>query len=282
MLENTNDTLDLSALPFYEWPVSEDLQDGADQGIPVDSIHQTIELPDTVYRESLLVHHSHPVVHRRLEVRPDNTTPTWIFVDLIVLSILLCLLIRLRNINMWELLKSAIDTRAMERLIRDCNLIRPLLMLPMGLGLVAAVCLPVHQMLLPETDIPGYLTLFACGSLLYILRNWMLRLLGNTFDGKNETSLYITSNYLYHLIESVIFVAPLFLYFYLPGGEKVMFYILSGTLVTVFVMRTLRGINIFLTHPNSSRFYLFYYLCIVEAIPILALIKWLVVYRPIS
>ena len=152
MLENTNDTLDLSALPFYEWPVSEDLQDEADQGIPVDSLHQTIELPDTVYRESLLVHHSHPVVHRRLEVRPDNTTPTWIFVDLIVLSILLCLLIRLRNINMWELLKSAIDTRAMERLIRDCNLIRPLLMLPMGLGLVAAVCLPVHQMLLPETE----------------------------------------------------------------------------------------------------------------------------------
>ena len=281
MLENTNDTLDLNTLHCYEWDNMDELE-GVNIGIPVDSIHQTIELPDTVFRESLIVHHSHPIVHQGMETRPDSGTPAWVFGDLLLLTALLCLLFRMRNIKIWNLLKSTIDLRSVDRLIRDCNLNRATVMLPMGLLVVAGVCLPVHQTLLPETGIPGYLALFGGGALLYILRNWLLRLLGNTFDSRNETVTYITSNYLYHLIEAVVIVALLYPYFYLPGGRTAMLYILVGFLVIAFLMRFLRSVKIFFTHTNGSRFYLFYYLCIVEAIPVLALIKWFFANRPIS
>ena len=116
--------------------------------------------PDTAFHESVIAPHEFPVMHEGLQSRPDNITPVWIFVFLLFYAALMCVIFRLRNIKWGLLLKSAIDLRAMDRLVRDCNLNRTITMLPMGLLLVAELCLPVHQAQLSQNGILGYLGLF--------------------------------------------------------------------------------------------------------------------------
>ncbi len=269
MTQQTNDTMDLHAQPFLQG------QSTAYVGIPTDSIHPVHELPDTIFHESIIAPHNLPIVHNGMQSRADNGTQAWIFLALLLFSALTCVLFRMRNIKFGLLLKSAIDLRAMDRLVRDCNLNRNITMLPMGLLLTAGVCLPIHQAMWSQSGIPGYLLQFAAVALLYIMRNALLRLLGNTFENKQNMALYITSNYLYHLIEASAALPLLFLYFYLPGGRTVMTWIIVIFLCIGFLTRFFRSVKVFLTHPNGSSFYLFYYLCIVETIPILVVLKWL-------
>ena len=268
--------LDLTAQPFWQWGTYEGPAGEIDLGIPFDSIHRPREVADTVFRKSMFQRHSLQVQHKEVIARPDNSEPAWIFVDLLLLSALICIYYHMRKIRFVELIKALFDRRAMERLVRDCNLMRSTMMLPMGLMLVAALCLPVHRLAVPETGLGGYLLIAVGVGLLYILRNGLLRLLGNTFENRQGVNLYIVNNYLFHLLESTVVTVLLFPFFYLPEGRDTMLYIIGGFVCLAFLIRFVRGVKVFLTLPNSSSFYLFYYLCIVELIPILVLIKWII------
>ena len=282
MPEYTNDTLDLTTQPFWQWSTHEMPTTEVDTGIPFDSIHRPREVMDTVFRKSLFQRHTLQVQHQTMTVRPDNNEPTWIFVSLLLLTGLICIYYHLRKIKFATLLKALVDRRVMDRLVRDCNLNRTVIMLPMGLLLVATCCLPVHRIAMAQTGWVGYLLLIAGIGLLYILRNSILRLLGNTFENRQGIILYITNNYLFHLMEATVTIALLFPFFYLPGARTAMAFITGGFVAIAFLVRLFRGVKIFLTLPNSSNFYLFYYLCIVELIPILALIKWIIYNGSIS
>lgn len=276
MPEYDSDTLDLTAVPFWQWDTTTLVQETVDLGIPFDSIHPVREMPDTVFRQSIFSHHTLQVRHNGMLLREDTSTPAWIFGILVLLTALLCLYYRLRKIKLTEVLKAAVDVRAMDRLVRDCNLNRSTLMLPMGLLTVALISLPIFHLTMPQTGIVGYLALSAALSLLYILRNGLFRMLGNTFEDKQVISLYITSNYIYHLIDATALIVLAYPFFYLPGAETTMLYIMAAYIGLAFLARFFRGIKLFLTHPNSSSFYLFYYLCIVEVTPVLVLVKWII------
>lgn len=282
MTQQTNDTLDMNALPFWQWQYSLPENEYTNVGIPSDSIYPVHEMPDTIYRQSMFTDHLLQVDHTTLQSRENASAPTWIFFVLLLIVGLQCLYFRIRKIKMLDLLKAAGDTRALGRLKRDSNLNFNYLWLPMGMLAVLPIVLLSQSMLLPNTGLLVYLAIMAIAELFYILRNWLLRFLGNIFDNKQGVSLYIDSNYVYHQIEGVVVVALLFLFFYLPGAKMVMLYIILGFLVLAFLMRFVRGMKVFFTHPNSSSFYLFYYLCIVEIAPILVAIKWFLISKPIS
>lgn len=276
MPENTSDTLYFTAQPFWQWGIQENPVAEVDTGIPFDSIHRPREVKDTVFRQSMFKKHTLQVQGNELTPRYNNSEPAWVFVSLLLLTGLIALYLHLRKIKLFSLLKALVDRRAMDRIVRDNNLNHSLTILPMGILLVAAVCLPVHRVALSGTGFWGYLLLTVGISLLYILRNGILRLLGNTFENRQGVIIYITNNYFFHLLESIVVTALLFPLFYLPDAQTTMLSILVGFLVIAFAIRFFRGIKVFLTLPNSSSFYLFYYLCIVELIPILVLIKWII------
>lgn len=282
MPENTNDTLDLTTLPFWQWDTQENPAAEVDMGIPFDSIHRPREVMDTIYRQSMFKKHSLQVSHNTLQPRENSATPTWIFIVLLLIVGLQCLYFRVRKLKVTNLLKAAGDMRALDRMKRDSNLNHNYLWIPMGLMMTAPIVLLLQSMLLPDTGFLVNLLLVATADLLYILRNWLLRLLGNTFENKQGVSLFINSNYVYHQIEGIVIVTLLFPFFYLPGARMIMFYIIVGFLAIAFVVRFLRGMKVFLTLTNNSSFYLFYYLCIVELIPILVLIKWIIYSNSIS
>ncbi len=276
MPEQNVDTLDLSALPFWQWDTSSAASESAPEsilGLTLDSLLPVREVVPTIQRPSIFRHHALQPQHSTTMERTATGQPAWVFVSLMLLSGLLCLYYKIRKINILHALKSTIDSRALDRLTRDCNLNRGVVMVSMGLLMVGVVTLPAVRLLTPDASWYIYLATAALLGLLYIVRNGVVRWLGNVFECKQEVALYITSNYIYHLLEATVLAAGLYLHFYLPSGGMTVLIGLGVLLAVAFVMRLSRGAKIILTHSNTSKFYLFYYLCTVELIPALVALR---------
>ena len=272
------DTLDLTAQPFYQWdtfvPVVEEPDLGVYQGM-MDSIFVEQDTAVQQYRPSLFREHTLVPHDTGLLARTDNSAPAWTFFFLVLLAGLLCLYYRIHKITVGGLLRSIVDSRAMDRMLRDSNMTRTMQMVPMGLLMIASLALPMAYFAI-RMPLGNYLLLSAAVMLAYLLRNLLIRLLGIIFDDSAAVQSYITSNYLYHLVLASVTIPMLFLFFYLPGGNHVVLDILAGLIVLEFVVRLVRGLRLYLTQSFNSHFYLFYYLCIVEIIPFIVLIKQII------
>ena len=275
----SNDTLNLSALPFYQWDsvIAAQPQEAKFAGVAMmDSVFSQEVPSDSLLRTSLFTGHSLKRVDSNLIPRHDTTMPSWLFVLLLALTALLTLYYRSHKLRLSDLLASLTSSRTMDRTLRNNNLLRTALLIPAALLMTACVALPVHQTAMAHTGVGGYLLLWAGLSAAYLLRNGVVRLLGSIFDNTAAIEIYLTSNYLYHLTLATLLLPLLFPYLYLPWGHDTLFYILAGIVVVELVMRLFRGLQLFLTQSKSAHLFLFYYLCIVELVPILVLAKWLI------
>ena len=277
-----SDTLDLSLQPFYLWDTTvapaQETEEYAGLAM-LDSVFAPRAEAEVRQHPSMFRGHTLAVNHQDIVSRPSQGVPAWTFAALLILVGLLCLYFRQHKIAFGSLVKSVFDSRAMDRMLRGSNLIRTFQLIPMGLLLLAVLALPIAQM--PAmTQLPSpvaFLLLTLALGIAYLLRNGLFQLLGTVFDSNAAVTLYINSNYLYHLLLATILTPLLFLYFYLPGGSGTIIYIILGIVAIEFILRVFRGLKLFLTHSSGSRFYLFYYLCIVEMVPILLLIKYFIV-----
>lgn len=279
MPEYTADSRDLTLLPFWQWDTAVAEQPPtreASVGLTLDSLLPHREVPEAMPRPSMFRHHQLQVEHGAAMPRNAGGEPVWVFGALVLLSGLLCLYYRIRKVKLLLLLKSTVDGRALDRLVRDSNLNRDVVMVSMGLLLMAAVALPAVRLLWPGADWWAYVAAAAGLGLLYVLRNGLMRFLGNVFERRQEVSRYITCNYVYHLVEATVAVPLLYFHFYLPSGGMPVLVALAVMAGVAFVMRLVQGVKIFLTHANGVGFYLFYYLCIVELVPVVVLLRVLI------
>lgn len=269
------DTLHLDTLPFYLWEAAStvDAQEGYVGVAMIDSVFDTRPADSLRQHPSLFLQHTLAVRHDSLQARSVNTPPIWIFSFLTILTAMLCLYFRLHKLHVGTLLTSTVDSRAMDRMLRGNNMTRTSQLLPMGLLMVATLALPLHSLTLD--GIGNYLLLTVGLATAYLIRNILIRLLGIIFDNSAAVGIYITSNYIYHLVLASLLTPLLFLYYYLPGAHNTLLFILEIIVITEFVIRLFRGMKLFLTQSSESTIYLFYYLCTVEIVPILVLIKYL-------
>lgn len=274
----TADTIQIDTLHFYQWDslTAAPVEHTANVGLPLDSIFRPFVECELVYRQSLFTGHELPIQNSIRQERTQNVVPVWNFIVVLVLCSLMVLYFKIRKIKFVDLLQSVVDQRAMDRMIRNNNLNHNYLLLPMGALMIAAVSMGIWQTAMSHTGIGGYLLLCVTLAGAYLLRNGLLRLFGNVFDNPQAISIYITSNYFYHLILAVIATSLLFPLYYFPNGSTFFTYLFFGFVGLCFLMRFLRGIKIFLTQSKNFNFHLFYYLCTVEIIPYLVLLKWFI------
>lgn len=272
------DTLTLPQLPFYQKAIAPPTADTleVDLGLPLDSIFRPCDRPEPLQRKSLFTHHSMPLQHHELQERHDAGSPAWIFVLLLALTVLVFLFNNIHKIKPSTLLKATIDRRAMDRLVRDSNLIRPAQMMPVALLLVAELGMVAYMAAMRHMGVSSYLLVTAALAVGYLLRNSLLRLLGNVFDSKEAVAAYITNSYIFHLVLAVALLPLLFLMAYMPWGAEATLYAAIGITALTFLVRVTRCLNLFLTISKTLRFYLFYYLCTVEIVPVLVLIKLII------
>ena len=278
------DTLDLNTQPFYQWDGTPYVveSDDTDMGVAVGDTFSLFFVPDscvvrdTVVRPSLFKEHTLATQHEGLVARSDTSAPVWIFGLLLALVALLTFYYRTCKLRFKDIGTVLVDSRAMDRTLRNNNLNSRFRFLPMGLLMVACVMLPVHQMALAKTGFGGYLLLVVAVAALYLLRNGLLRLLALIFDNGTAVDSYITSNYFYHLALATLVLPLLLPWVYMPAGNNVVLYLLAGVVLLEFALRLFRGLKLFLTQSTGPYIYLFYYLCIVEVTPVLVLVKWII------
>lgn len=234
-------------------------------------------------RESLFTEHKlqTSTLDNASEARHLNGTPDWIFGVLVVLLILLSVLINTLSIKTTEIIQALFNPRVLYRLLRDTNTrdLRPLL--PMALINMATIALVPFAIKIPtliQTPLDGlaYFGIALAGLIFYFfVRNGCVHLLGAIFENSPATSIYIANTYIFDYISGMIALPMLMLVSYctLPKG---LVYTFGGLLGLLMLMRLVRGIFLTISNVKNSKFYLFYYLCILEIVPLLIALKVLI------
>ena len=276
---NLSDTIDLSTLPFYQWDsvLSANPQSSGFAGIEmIDSVFCKHPEMEIISRPSMFEGHSLAVEHSQMVPRENPASPAWIFVILLLLAGLLTMYYRNHKLTFGGIISSLFNLRTMNRMLRSNNILRTSQFALIPAVATGCIAMFAHQVAMESTGIVGFLLLWVGLFVGYYLRFGLMRLLAIIFENENGVSLYITSSYLFHLLLSTLLIPMLLLLIYLPWGTITLEYIMIGVVALEILLRVLRGFQLFLTNSNSSRFFLFYYLCVVEIAPILVLIKWII------
>lgn len=265
------DTL-IDSQPFYLWDTAYWVPETTEVnvGVPLDSVFPAVEHPAPLVRRSLFAGHTLEPQHDGLMARQYEAAPTWLFVILLALGGMTYLYFNMRKIKMHDLLVTTVDHRVLDRIVRVNNL-SPMRL--MGIGLLVSSLVAVAMCHVAGWGFGLWVALSLGLSLAYMFRWGLLRLIGRVFDEEESMNFYIDSSYLYHLVLSVALVPLLLLAVYSPWGGNVALAMAGGLVVLCFLMRLIRGVKLFLTISKAPSFYLFYYLCAVEMIPILVLLK---------
>lgn len=233
---------------------------------------------DNTLHKSLFTGHQLPILHTTETAIQRQGSPGWLLAFIAFSFLFICIYLRSKHLNLGNVFLSAIDSRAMDRILRESNLthtkdlavIAPIMLMP--------VFLIVYHTLFPSggnpwTAMAQYLFgLLAC-CLAYYLRNGVIRLLGNAFEDNEAIHIYLSSNYMYHLLYGITATVMAFFVCYTDNVGPIFLLVFLGILGLLFIMRLLRGMQLILTHAKASKLYLFYYLCTLEIVPVLVLIK---------
>lgn len=214
------------------------------------------------------------------EPRQREVSNDWVFGTVIVLIALASIYLNTRKFKIKDIILSLFDTRTYDRISRENN-IKPSTFIPMsGLYFASLALMSIAIMrLLP--GMPNYMPeqmlclLIFTGLCLYILiKNSLIRLLGNIFEDSDATTTYISNSYLFYYTCGTL-IPPLMLLIFFGPVKTTTFFIYATVIIiaTVFIIRLARGFVLILSNSKTSKLYLFYYLCILEIVPILALAK---------
>ena len=248
-----------------------------------DSIFSPLKQEPLEVRKSIFSHHQLQVEHNHeININHDGA-PGWFF-GFIVLSIfLICTFLRRKQIDILTLLQSAIDHRAMSRMLRDTNLTHAPDQAPIALLMLLPVTLVGYFFFFPHpdniwSDVLQYVILYAASIAIYFTRNGIFRFVGNAFNNSESVHVYLSSNYVYHMLYAIAATGLAFFVCYTDSVGSVFFYILAGLLALLFIRRLIRGLKLILTFSKAPKVYLFYYLCILEIVPIIVISKVVISY----
>lgn len=242
-----------------------------------DSIFVPVDHAEPVPRKSLFTHHLLPVRHGQEMAITHVGTPGWYLGGIAVSVVILVLFLHSKQLRILDLLQSLFSERTMSRVLREANLTRAVTQAPIALIMLFPICLVVNYSFIRPTsngwmEILAFLAIYAASCIVYYLRNGIFRFIGETFLNGEAVHLYLTSNYVYHLVYCIMAVAFSFFVCFTGNVGDIFLTILLGVLGLLVVMRFVRGMYLILTHAKSPKLYLFYYLCTLEIVPVIVLI----------
>ncbi|MCF8224945.1 MAG: DUF4271 domain-containing protein [Bacteroidales bacterium] len=108
----------------------------------------------------------------------------------------------------------------------------------------------------------------------FLLRIAILSIIGHIFEKSDIFHAYIYHTYFYNKLAGILLLPLNFLLiFTVEILNDIVLYTSLALLVTIFIMKILRGIVFSFKH-GILNFYLFLYLCALELVPILLVLKW--------
>lgn len=274
-LQQVVDTIDYlhssnaAAHPSEEWhPLS------------LDSIFAAYQPQELIRHQSLFTGHSLQPEHSEAIAHSVMDAPDWTFGLFVVVVVLFSLYLNSFRVRLKGLFNSTISIREMGYFFRDNNFKRPITILPMMLFYAVTLALSIFYCahvegytLFGSRGLESCLTLFALLVLYFLVKIGLISMLGNIFNNDNATKLYNANNYIYQFVSCFLLLPVLLFAFYSNGNANNLVTLLLSVISFFFVIRLFRGMKLILTNATSSKFYLFYYLCILEIVPLLILGK---------
>lgn len=231
-----------------------------------------------VLHKSLFTHHELQVQHNYEVDLHRQSTPGWFLLFILLSIILTVIYMRAKQLTPATIFQASVDHRSLERILREENLTHRTDLMPIALVMPIPLALVIYYSLMPS-DITAwaalleYLGLWAAIVAVYLLRNGVLRLMGDAFDNNEVVGMYISSNYMYHVAYAMAGSVMAFFVCY-TGAASQGFLVALGIILGILLLcRLVRGLNLILTLSKSPKLYLFYYLCILEIVPILVILK---------
>lgn len=216
------------------------------------------------------------------EIPRESTLSTdWIFGSLLGILLLIGVIIRITSCKFKEFfptlfaIKSGIASYIAER-----NVVKVFVYLVYALSaglLIYFLMRNSSEILFPniKNQILLYLTFSGIFAGLILLKSGIIRILGSIFETQEISKIYIQNILSYSFVISVLLSISLFLlYFSDSSAQHVILYVLLIILGLLLLVRIIVGFKIVLFESKFSKPYLFYYLCIIEILPILVLAKY--------
>ena len=209
-------------------------------------------------------------------IRPQ---PDWIAVLLILCFILLAWVQVFDRHRLSQIIRAPFQKRFFNQLIREGNLFAERISLI--LGIIYFICLILlvylgYTMLLgsPPFNIGGFYFFLAIGICLvfyWAVKVFIIRLLGKVFRTSQTTREYMINILVFNLISGLMLLPLLVLIIYLQS----IYLLYIGLIITalVILLRFLRGFLIGTTLTKFSYLYLFVYLCSLEILPLIVLLR---------
>lgn len=241
-----------------------------------DSIFKAPEQSELPFHKSLFCGHELQVKHRDALARTVTDDGGYVFGVCVVLTILMLTFTILRHLTVKHALLASLSDRHMNVLIRDCGVKNDFSLFAIPLiyysSLGAAVYVAMRDVYGTQiyglADLPliiGVLLLFS------FVRHMFIKMLGVACDERETIKLYTVAINLFQMLGATLVIPATVLAGYV---DEVYIWVVVAIVGLVFVLRLGRGLALVMSRSRGSKLYLFYYLCIVEIVPILVLVKF--------
>ena len=233
-----------------------------------------------VYRPSIFAHHSLQPTHSELLPRQLPQSDAHVTISAAVLFVLMCIYYKVHDFGLYKVLASFSSQRSFDSLQRESNLTRRSSLTPCMI--LFAVTVAVYFIALrfflqmPSLGVAEWQLLLAVAAasvMVFSLRNIAIGMLGRIFGGEDAVERYIIRGYLTQLLVASILLPLIFLLCFSSLSGPTCAVIISVPLALGFIYNLFNALRIFFLVPKVTNLFLFYYLCILEVVPILVIIK---------
>jgi len=230
----------------------------------------------TIFSKHLLVAKDKPT-----EMQNNNMSDWLLLINLLGFILFIWVIVSFRK-RMKQIFNSLFTNRALNQLIRDGDLSKEFIILPLlsiyflTLSLFILFLFKYYYNIQQSFlfDFYFFLKLLTIIVLLYGVKIIFIRFISNIFRNYNVTSYYLLNSYISNIIIGFLFLPLLFLYTYSDKiiSDKIL--IICTIIIILFnLIRIGRNIISGINYSKFSSLYLFLYLCTIEFLPIIILIK---------
>jgi len=203
---------------------------------------------------------------------------------ILMFCVLVCTMIFfLKNKRIIQVFKAFYTPHFTNQLIRDGMIQKEFFVFPMLLSYFISLALIVSKCLNYFFDFKtpnGYfLGILAILIALYIFRVVVINFSKWIFKTQKETSEYNTNSFIFSVIIGFFLVPTTFMIYYIEGPTSIIIlYLVLTITVLLFVYRTIRSFLIGIASERYNLYYFILYLCTIEILPPVVIVKLLINY----
>jgi hypothetical protein len=251
--------------------------------INIDSVFAAVHVP-AHSRKSLFTNHEQPRQSFMEYKRNFEGDSVWIFIFLLTIVMSVGWMFNSWRQRITQILAGCFGRRKMNLLFHQGNVLTEIINFPLLFSFCVLFSLFAYGVLkhygislFYDNDFLNYVILLLGTGLFVLLKQGVALFLANVFQYRGVKS-YLLNNICFYSLETMILLPSVFFLFYTAGvymNFAISFLIIL--LSVVICIRLSRGLMMVLFESKFSQFNLFYYLCILETVPFLVLIKLITV-----